>query len=141
MKINGTVKNLKDGSVEILCECRNDEHLRKFKKEIVLSGTDQYSAHVEEILVEDLPKRELGYFDVDYGGDVTNKDIATKIDIGSNVMRTMNSKIDSMNRNIETRFDTMGQKYDTIGKTLIKLEGHFIRLVEALIKEKNEKKK
>lgn len=117
------IRNFEDGTVEIICGCRDSKHLEDFKKEITLIGTDQYSAHVEDITTEDIPSRELRYFDVDYGGDVTNKDIATKIDIGSNVMRSMNTEIIN-------RFDTMGSKYDTIGTTLIKLERHFIKLEE-----------
>lgn len=132
MNIKGTIKNIKDGLVEIYCECKDEKHFQQFKNEIDLKGTDRYSAHVDTIEIESINGRKLEYFDIDYGDTVNNKEIVTKIDIGSNIMR-------SMNTNMTTRFDNMEQKYDTIGKTLIKLEKQFSKLVEEFIGKKKKK--
>jgi len=59
-----------------------------------------------------------------------------------NKMESMNenlgNKIDSLNDNITNRFDIMEEKYDTIGKTMIKLEEHFGKLVEEFIGKKKK---
>ncbi|GAH53725.1 unnamed protein product, partial [marine sediment metagenome] len=34
MKVLGTVENLDDGTVEIFCECTDEQHFQEFKKKI-----------------------------------------------------------------------------------------------------------
>ena len=45
----------------------------------------------------------------------------------------------SMHNDMINRFDVMDRKYDAIGKTLIKLEEHFGKLVEEFIGQKKKK--
>lgn len=97
LKVKGTVKNLDNGDVEILCECNDNNHFEKFKKEITLNGTDIFSANVKTIEIEDVSNLKLEYFDVDYGGDVSNKEIATKINIGSSIMNSIWLDINTLN--------------------------------------------
>ena len=130
LKIKGTVKNLSDGNVEIICECNDIDHLEKFKDEIELKGTDRYSANVEVIEIEDISYRELEYFDVDYGGDVSNKEIATKIDIGSLVMRSIKSDV-----------GTLHTKYGSLDNSLKRLVKIFENEYEVTLKPKKKKKK
>ena len=139
LKIKGTVKNLNNGNVEIICECNNDNHFEKFKKEIELKGTDIFSANVEIVEIEDVSNLKLGYFNVDYddGGEAVPMyavETLKKLDIGG-------LRILSLENKMITCFDTMERKYDTIGKNLIKLEEYFKIIVEELIGKKGELKK
>jgi len=129
LKIKGTVKNLSNGNVEIICQCNDINHLEKFKNEIELKGTDRYSANIEVIEIENISNRKLGYFDVDYGGDVANKEIATKIDIGSLVMRSIKSNI-----------DTLHTKYGSLDNSLKRLVEIFENDYEVTLKSKKKKK-
>jgi len=155
MKVKGTVKNLGDGSVEIICGCRDAVHLEEFKKELGVKGNDRYSANVEAIEIEDIPHRKLGYFDIDYGADVSNRDIATKIDVGSNIMRSMNvemrsmntemrsmnTEMKSMNTNMTSRFDVVDTKYGSLNDSLKELVRIFKEDYEVTLKPKKKKKK
>ena len=187
MNVFGEVRNLKNGTVEILCGCNDKKHFEEFKDKITIKEQSHYKPFVEKI--DEYPEDiNLNVFTVDYDDVQTqllkktiigskamkdmvkqmnsmnenlgnkmddmnenlgnkiesgNKDIGNKMDSMNTEMKLMNNnlgnKIDSLNINITNRFDTMEQKYDTIGKTMIKLEQHFGKLVEEFIEKKKKK--
>ena len=141
MEILGSIRNLRDGTVEILCECKNKQHLEDFKKEIWKKEKNKNKPFVNDIEELSVSNAHLSYFDIDYGDK--QEEIIKKLNKGIQVMSFMNenlgNKIDKMNDNVTSRFDKMEQKYGTIGETMIKLEKHFGKLVEEFIGKKHEK--
>lgn len=86
MKITGIIKNLLDGKVEIICECKDYEQLNKFMKNIMLSSSEKNFlspnvTSIQKVGEESIEKPEHGIFDIDYGKiDYAQKEIITKLD-------------------------------------------------------------
>ena len=123
MNILGEVRNLKDGTVEILCGYRDKDQLKNFKDMIDIKNSDESKPNVDDINDYPLEKLNLGFFTIDYGN--LQEELLKKMNIGVKVsksmnteMRSMNKEMNSMNTNISTRFDNMEEKYGTIGDGL-----------------------
>ena len=135
MGIKGITKNLDDGTVEILCKYKNERHLNEFINKLRIKGKYENDPIVEKVITtDDKVTHELGYFNMDYGTDEDlQKELLIKLAVGDDSIKEMRT-------DMADRFDTMEQKYGTIGKTMIKLEEHFGKLVEEFIGKKKNKK-
>ncbi|GAH00116.1 unnamed protein product, partial [marine sediment metagenome] len=61
MGIKGITKNLDDGTVEILCECKDEKHLTEFINKLKIKGKYENDPMIEKvILTDDKVTRELG---------------------------------------------------------------------------------
>jgi len=127
LSVFGRVRNIVNGSntVEILCQCNDDKHFQEFKKAIFIKSENNYDPNVEDIKEIDInpPKIVLKTFTVEYGDK--QEEMIKKLNIGIQVMR-------SMNNNICNRFEKLDKKYDIVGRTL---------LIIALETVKNKKRK
>lgn len=136
LKINGKVKNLSNGDIEIICQCDNVEQFQKFLDIILDFKMDkEFTPKVENYEVTDyVSKEKFETFFIEYNNETPRyaSETLTKLDIGSLSMK-------SMHNDMINRFDVMDRKYDAIGKTLIKLEEHFGKLVEEFIGQKKKK--
>ena len=132
MEILGSIRNLRNGTVEIFCECKNKQHLEDFKKEIWRKEKNKDKLFVNDIEEIPISNAHLSYFDIDYGDK--QEEIIKKLNKGIHVMSSMNknlgnkmdnmnknlgNKMDNMNDNVNDRFDKMEQKYGVIGRTLL----------------------
>lgn len=134
MSILGEVRNLKNGSVEISCECKDRKQLDEFEKKITVKEQSHHKPYVEKI--DEYPEylKLSGIFTIDYG-DLQNQ-LLKKTIIGSKSMKSMDAKmgsmdtemksmnknlgnkLDSLNNNITNQFNTMEEKYGEISKNL-----------------------
>jgi len=134
MGIKGITKNLDNGTVEILCECKDEKHLNEFINKLKIKGKYENDPVVEKVTItDDKVTHELRYFNINYGNDEDlQKELLIKLAVGDDSIKEMRT-------DMTDRFDTMEQKYGTIGKTLIKLEKHFGKLVEEFIGKNKQK--
>jgi len=135
-KIKGKVKNLSNGDVEIICQCDSIEQFQKFLYMILDFKKDkEFTPKVEDYKVDDyISKEKFETFYIEYDKTMPRyaNETLTKLDIGG-------LRMSSMENTMITRFDTMEQKYGTIGKNLIKLEEYFKTIVEEIIGKKKKK--
>ena len=65
MKILGEVRNIRNGTVEILCECKDEKQLSDFKKKITIKEQSHHKPCVEKI--DEYPfEGKLTVFTVEY---------------------------------------------------------------------------
>ena len=160
MNVFGEVRNLRNGSVEILCGYNDKKHFEEFKDKITIKEQSHFKPFVEKI--DEYPEDiNLDVFTVDYGdvqiqllkktivGSKAMKDMSKQMKSMNDSVNSMNgsinlmnenlgNKIDSLNDNITNRFDIMEERYGTIGETIIKLEKHIGKLVEEFIEKKKK---
>jgi acylphosphatase len=153
--VRGLVRNLKDGRVEIFCQCKDRHHLDKFIEKIKVRSDPEefFSPNVERIRrlvgwpeVEKAggpTEEEFGLFKIDYGEiEKSQQEILTKLDIGSFLVTKTNKSIRRMNDDMTERFDTLDEKYDSFGKKIDSIRSdlksiaeQFKKLVDHFIKE------
>ena len=63
--VNGLVRNLPDGRVEIECEC-TPEKLEDFKKAVFLVSSSDFGPNVEKISVEGIEARKFDSFEISF---------------------------------------------------------------------------
>ena len=123
LDINGLVRNLNDGSVEIFCEVENKSILKKFK-EIIDKKSDEkdyFNPNVNKISEfydgEDdyaiNPPKEFKRFEIDYGFnlDDAEKEMLERLEIGT-------LGLSNLNQNMTGCFNDLGNKYHTISYTM-----------------------
>jgi len=138
--LRGKVKNLDDGSVEIVVDAPTKDILDKFVKAIDVKGESPFEPKVSDIMMEDYEgTEELPLFEVDYGYDMRiaeremierseigilafgwmGKFLANKMDKG---FTELSSKIDKgfaeLSEKIDKGFGETGQKLDRIADRL-----------------------
>ncbi len=120
LRINGYVKNLEDGRVELICEGEK-EAIEALIKSI---NIEEYPIRVEDISVTyGTPTGEFKSFDIIREEDIT---LATyeRMDLAARYMRQMNNnlgekidtvgnKIDILSEKTDTGFSELGEKIDT----------------------------
>ncbi|MBI2529961.1 MAG: acylphosphatase [Candidatus Diapherotrites archaeon] len=105
MQINGFIRNLDDGTVEIYVKTQKQK-INAFAKRINLQEdhSDPFSLHVTKIEVAFesdrrfiKPNRKLGRFEIDYGEEADmQKEMVKKAGIATWMMRSLVSKTDSL---------------------------------------------
>lgn len=141
LKMRGFVKNLPDGTVEILCEGEK-EAVSKFKYNIN-QKTEKgglFSINVismKECAIEKLPE-ETATFEIDYGDEAKTPFERTnleRLEIGSLIMADFRDSTGS-------KFDVMEQRYGAISEQMEILTEEFVnsnknnaKLVENLIEK------
>jgi len=127
--IKGVVRNLDDGTVEVYCECKDDETLKKFC-EIISSRKrkdekDIFSPHVENIEAYKEPEEnykagkvpeKFGLFDIEYRD--YEKESLTRTEIGSLLLLDTREKVMRMHNDMVNSFQTIDEKYAHFSKTL-----------------------
>jgi len=120
IKVLGSVRNLIDDTVEILCQCNDKQHFKIFKEAILIKSKNKYEPNVEDIEEIDFGPAILGSFVIDYGDK--QEELIKKLNVGIQVTSKMNDnlgkKMDSLNNNITNQFNTMEEKYGEISKNL-----------------------
>ena len=143
MGIKGVAKNLPDGKVEILCECKDHEHLNAFMKNIMLSsGENDFLrpnvTDIKKMIDEDIGT--LGLFDIDYEDiEPSQKEIITKLDMGSLMLINTSDNVQSMHGDMNIRFNDLEEKYGKIGEKLEEISTQFARLVDWFLEEQKRK--
>ncbi|GAG91846.1 unnamed protein product [marine sediment metagenome] len=94
MGIKGSTKNLDDGTVEILCKCKNQKHLDEFISELTIKGKYENDPMIEKVTTtDDKVTCKLGYFNVNYGDDEDlQKELLIKIAVGSDSIKEMRTE-------------------------------------------------
>ena len=104
MNVFGEVRNLKNGTVEILCGCNDKKHYEEFKDKITIKENSHYKPFVEKI--DEYPEDiNLNVFTVDYG-DVQTQ-LLKKTIVGSKSMKDMSKQMNSMNVSMNLMNDSM----------------------------------
>jgi len=132
LKIKGSVQNLKDGSVEIICEVEEkiiDEFVGRLK-----IAEDYIKVESVNVVNKIEAKGEFEYFEIKYG-DITEefgeRAVALMIymkGLGKGV-KQVGQSINSMHVDVNNRFGTMAGKYDEINTSLKDIKNEFKKLV------------
>jgi len=136
LEIVGYVENMRDGSVQIVCE-GEEPVIEEFKKAIKVKVK---FIDVDEIQVVETaePTGEFQYFDIKRGEmaeelgerldvsilylDATREELKGEMRIVGEKVDGVGQKIDSMHTDMNTRFDTLDTKYGEIGVKMTTLE-------------------
>lgn len=145
--VKGTVKNLDDGTVEIYCECEEAIY-EKFKKKINLKAYDPDDPLLINVTDIEENNEDWDGFDssrIIYPFDVVYENIEIR-PLEKELLERSEMAIlamTSMNKNINNRFDTLAERYDEFGHSMIRLEKDihemkdaFIRLTNHFVEEK-----
>ncbi|MBI5000767.1 MAG: acylphosphatase [Euryarchaeota archaeon] len=163
MKVNGIVRNLEDGNVEVYCECANKEIVTKFCKNIEKKSSteDMFILNVESIKIYEEgskeygdPKTDFKVFKIDYGMEIdpfqkatlTRSEVGilllggTKSGIGIMTEKQdgMNAKLDNISNQLGgalTRYDAIGQKVNTMESDIKELTKQITRLVDHMVEK------
>jgi acylphosphatase len=137
LDLTGRVQNLKDGSVEVVCEGSKDK-IRELVKKIEIK---QYPIKVESIDVKySKAKGEYKSFEIVREEDLTtavydrmdtaarymremNQDLGSKIDTAAGYTREMNQDLGGRMENLGGKIDNLGGKMDTFGGKIDNLGG------------------
>ena len=149
MDVLGNVRNLRDRSVEIFCECKNKQHLEDYKKEIWKKEKNENKPFVEDIEEISISNAHLSYFDIDYGDK--QEEMIKKLNKGIQVMTGVSNSVKSMNKNLGNKMDLMNKnicdsfkklddKYGSIGDSLKELVNIFKNCDIEIIPKKKKKK-
>jgi acylphosphatase len=141
LKIRGAVRNLPDGTVEILCEGEKDA-LRTFKDRINQRNEKGglFSMNVtgmKEHVIEKLPA-ETATFDVDYGGEAATpfeKTNLERLEIGSLLMADFRDSATGKFDVMEERYGTISRQMETLTKEFVSSNKNNAKLVEVLVKK------
>lgn len=130
LNLNGYVKNLKDLTVQVICEGEEDS----IKELLEKINIKQYPIRVEKIDVKyDEPTREYTTFEVIREEDLTAATYE-RMDAAARYMREMNSnlghkidglggKIDGLGEQLGGKIDGLGEKIDGVGGKVEGLSG------------------
>jgi acylphosphatase len=125
--IRGQVKNLEDGSVEIIAQHEDKQTLEKFIERLNVS---EYPIHVKEIAREEVESEPFEEFDIKRG-DLA-KEQSERLDEAAFYLRQVSTKIDSFSSNTSFRFDTVDHKYGKISDKLEEISISLNKLVSVL---------
>lgn len=152
--IRGVVRNLEDGTVEVYCECKDDQTLKKFH-EIISSRKrkdekDIFSPHVENIKIYEESEanyktgrepKKFGLFDIEYGD--YEKESLTRTEIGSLLLVDTRERVMKMHKDMMNSFKTIDEKYahfsqtlDAFKESLDEMIKYIKKFVDAYTKEK-----
>jgi acylphosphatase len=111
LDLNGRVKNLDDGTVQVICE--GEDHSIKVLLEKV--NITQYPIKVKNIdVVFKEPTHEYSVFDI-----IREEDIKTatyeRMDVATRYMREMNANLGSKVDDVSERIDDLSDKVETVG--------------------------
>ena len=111
MNVFGEVRNLRNGSVEILCGYNDKKHFEEFKDKITIKEQSHFKPFVEKI--DEYPEDiNLDVFTVDYG-DVQTQ-LLKKTIVGSKAMKDMSKQMNSMNDSMDLMNDSMNSMNGSI---------------------------
>jgi acylphosphatase len=145
--VTGTIKNLRSGDVEVICE-GEETILGKFEKALAMK---KGRIDVREVVPAEPPpsKGRLEYFDIKYGpmeeelgerlgaGFGYIQEVGEKVEgvgravdgVGKDV-QLVGQKVDSMHTDMNKRFDHMADRYDMIALSLKEAIVHMDRNAE-----------
>ena len=139
--IKGSVKNLDDGTVEIYCAC-DHEIYENFKKKINIKASDtedplqinliEFEVYNEESENFDSTKIESP-FEILYNGEEMTKFESESLERSEMAILAMTS----MNKDMNTRFDSLTERYDKFGQSMEKLEKDIHEMKDAFLKLTN----
>ena len=136
MSVQGKVKNLDDGTVKILCQCKDDEHLNKFIVEIKKLKKES-GPFVEDVISYPLEDNTLEYFIVDYGNVDLQNEMLFKLSLGSQYIQETREELNYL----KDRYGMFGRTLLIIALETVKNKKHKMMLEDILEKEVEEEKK
>lgn len=138
MRVKGSVKNLDDGTVEIYCEC--DEVIYdEFKKKIMKKTQDPEDPLQINVTEIEEYKDDWEGFDgsrITYPYDIIYEDTGIR-PLEKDMLERSEMAIlamTSMNRSINNRFDSLADRYDEFGHSMVRLERDIHEMKEAFVR-------
>ncbi|KAF5425135.1 Acylphosphatase [Candidatus Methanomarinus sp.] len=114
LNLNGYVKNLDDGTVQIICE-GEDENIKELLKKVNIT---QYPIRVENIdVVYKKSTGEYRTFEIIREEDLTTATYE-RMDAGVRYMGEMNSNLGQKIDGVGDKIDIVGEKIDVVGKKI-----------------------
>ena len=132
----GTVENMRDGSVQIVCE-GEEATIGKFQKAIKVKK-DFIDVKNVSVIKTGKAAGKFKYFEIKYGrmaeeiGDRMGAGIlymgATRDEVRcvKDEVKASRQDIQAMHGDMNTRFDTLDTKYGVIGKQMTRLVNHMV---------------
>ena len=125
--IKGEVKNLEDGSVEIIAQHKDEGALEKFVEKISVS---EYPIHVREVKREYVDVSPFEEFDIKRGDLAAEQ--SERLDEAAFYLRKVSGRLDSFSENTSSRFDVVDTKYGKISDKLEEISVSLSKLVSVL---------
>ena len=119
-RLKGYVKNLEDGSVEIVC-FGDLKLIEEFKKSINIKSKKQGPLNMNVDNIIECPfnlNSELGFFHIDYDQEAKTPFERTnleRLEIGSLILSDMRDGTDQFREEAKSSFSIMGEKLDSVG--------------------------
>ena len=114
LNLNGYVKNLDDGTVQIICE-GEDENIKELLKKVNIT---QYPIRVENIdVVYNKSTGEYRTFEIIREEDLTTATYE-RMDAAVRYMREMNSNLGQKIDGVGDKIDVVGEKIDVVGEKI-----------------------
>lgn len=114
LNLNGYVKNLDDGTVQIICE-GEDENIKELLKKVNIT---QYPIRVENIdVVYNKSTGEYRTFEIIREEDLTTATYE-RMDAAVRYMREMNSNLGQKIDGLGDKIDVVGDKIDVVGEKI-----------------------
>lgn len=148
LNIKGYVKNLRDGSVKIVCETDEDT-LKKFIKLLNIQE-DLITVEKIETIRTQPATSEYEYFDIKYGpleeemgermvaafkmAAITRQDIKSMHKDMKDMHQDLKGSIQSMHQDMNQNFKEMAERYDVISAELLRTREELQRAVDNLVK-------
>jgi acylphosphatase len=148
LDLTGSVKNMEDGSVEVVCEGPKDK-IQELVKKIQIK---QYPIKVESIDVKySKAKGDFKAFEIVRDEDLTtavydrmdtaarymremNQNLGGKMDSGfSEVNHSVTNSISSLDNHICNNFDHLDKKYDKISDRMERMDKTLEKLADAIL--------
>lgn len=117
--IVGHVENMRDGSVQIVCE-GEDAVIGDFQKAIMVK-VDFIDVNDVKIIETKKSTGEFEYFDIKYGS--AEEELGERMGAGILYMAATRDEVKSMHTDMNTRFDTLDSKYGEFGRDMKALRG------------------
>ncbi|MDO9537499.1 MAG: acylphosphatase [Thermoplasmata archaeon] len=108
----GHVENMRDGSVQIVCE-GEEAVIGAFQKAIKVKA-DFIDVNEVKTLETKNSTDEFEYFDIKYGS--AEEELGERMGAGILYMAATRDEVKSMHTDMNTRFDTLDSKYGEFGK-------------------------
>ena len=118
----GVVENMRDGSVQIVCE-GEEAAIGKFQKALKVKK-DFIDVKNVSVIKTGKAAGKFKYFEIKYGS--TAEEIGDRMGAGVLYIGRVEGAVNSMHSDINIRFDTLDEKYGVISKQMTRLVDHMV---------------
>lgn len=131
-KLTGTVENLEDGRVKIICE-GEDKKIKAFLRDIAIEEPPIHVSHIEPVFSDSTG--EFKAFRIVAGG--LDEELVEGFSTGAAYLTTIKEELKEFRKESNTNFQNLDIKYHTVSEDLKSINQNMTKLVDN-ISQSNE---